>query len=204
MDMYAVSGETLTGIANAIRGKTGSDDMMTVAAMASAIEGISGGGSPTESVTLEYVLDSDFTSTAETTLTDYNDDLSRQASDFIARFVGKRNEFTTGENHIFAFEYWDDVDNARDSYYHTLVVSPTSAANAGINLSNLTVNKKGTLSTTAVANALRIQSTLDGNAPNGWRCRFMGKANSSVNSVYLAGTYYIRITYITNFNWRGI
>lgn len=43
-DMYAVSGETLTGIADAIRSKTGSDEQMTVASMASAIEGISGGG----------------------------------------------------------------------------------------------------------------------------------------------------------------
>ena len=42
-EMYAVSGETLTGIANAIRSKTRSDDFMTVASMASAIEGISGG-----------------------------------------------------------------------------------------------------------------------------------------------------------------
>lgn len=42
-DMYAVSGETLSGIADAIRSKTGSDEQMTVAAMASAIEGISGG-----------------------------------------------------------------------------------------------------------------------------------------------------------------
>lgn len=40
-DMYAVSGETLTGIANAIRSKTGSDEQMPVAAMASSIEGIS-------------------------------------------------------------------------------------------------------------------------------------------------------------------
>ena len=39
-EMYAVTGETLTGIADAIRSKTGSDEMMTVAAMASAIEGI--------------------------------------------------------------------------------------------------------------------------------------------------------------------
>lgn len=43
-EMYAVNGETLTGIANAIRSKTGSDDFMTVSSMASAIEGISGGG----------------------------------------------------------------------------------------------------------------------------------------------------------------
>ena len=39
-EMYAVTGETLTGIADAIRSKTGSDEMMTVAAMASSIEGI--------------------------------------------------------------------------------------------------------------------------------------------------------------------
>lgn len=43
-ELYAVSGETLTGIADAIRSKTGSDDFMTVASMASAIEGISAGG----------------------------------------------------------------------------------------------------------------------------------------------------------------
>lgn len=43
-EMYAVSGETLTGIADAIRSKTGSDEMMPVAAMAPAIEGISVGG----------------------------------------------------------------------------------------------------------------------------------------------------------------
>lgn len=43
-DMYAVPGETLTGIANAIRSKTGSDEQMPVSAMAAAIEGISGGG----------------------------------------------------------------------------------------------------------------------------------------------------------------
>ena len=43
-DLYAVPGETLTGIADAIRSKTGSDDFMTVASMAAAIEGISGGG----------------------------------------------------------------------------------------------------------------------------------------------------------------
>lgn len=42
--IYAVSGETLTGIADAIRSKTGSDEQMTVAAMASAIEGISASG----------------------------------------------------------------------------------------------------------------------------------------------------------------
>lgn len=42
-DMYAVSGETLTGIADAIRSKTGSDEQLTVASMAAAIEGISGG-----------------------------------------------------------------------------------------------------------------------------------------------------------------
>lgn len=41
-EMYAVTGETLTGIADAIRSKTGSDDFMTVASMASAIEGIGG------------------------------------------------------------------------------------------------------------------------------------------------------------------
>lgn len=44
-DMYAVPGETLTGIANAIRSKTGSDEQMPVSAMAAAIEGIDGGGS---------------------------------------------------------------------------------------------------------------------------------------------------------------
>ena len=44
-DMYAISGDVLTGIADAIRSKTGSDDFMTVSAMASAIEGISSGGS---------------------------------------------------------------------------------------------------------------------------------------------------------------
>lgn len=43
-EMYAVSGETLTGIANAIRGKTGSDDLLTVSAMASAIDGLNAGG----------------------------------------------------------------------------------------------------------------------------------------------------------------
>lgn len=43
-DMYAVPDETLTGIANAIRSKTGSDEQMPVSAMAAAIEGISGGG----------------------------------------------------------------------------------------------------------------------------------------------------------------
>ena len=44
-EMYAVSGDTLAGIANAIRSKTGSDDFMTVASMAAAIEGISSSGS---------------------------------------------------------------------------------------------------------------------------------------------------------------
>lgn len=43
-EIYAVPGETMTAIANAIRSKTGSDDFMTVASMASAIEGISSGG----------------------------------------------------------------------------------------------------------------------------------------------------------------
>ena len=44
-EMYAVSGETLTGIANAIRSKTRSDDFMTVDSMAVAIEGIPSSGS---------------------------------------------------------------------------------------------------------------------------------------------------------------
>ena len=43
-EMYAVSGETLTSIANAIRSKTRSDDFMTVASMAAAIEGIPSSG----------------------------------------------------------------------------------------------------------------------------------------------------------------
>lgn len=44
MSMYAVDGEILNGIAHAIQSKTGSDEPMTVASMAAAIEGISGGG----------------------------------------------------------------------------------------------------------------------------------------------------------------
>lgn len=36
-ELYAVSGETLAGIADAIRSKTGSDERMTVAAMPAAI-----------------------------------------------------------------------------------------------------------------------------------------------------------------------
>ncbi len=47
-EMYAVSGETLTGIANAIRGKTGDDDFMTVSAFAEAIEGIPVSGLPAQ------------------------------------------------------------------------------------------------------------------------------------------------------------
>ena len=43
MAMYAVSDESLSAIANAIRSKTGNDEQMPIAAMASAIEGISGG-----------------------------------------------------------------------------------------------------------------------------------------------------------------
>ena len=42
-EMYAVPSETLTSIADAIRSKTGSNEMITVAAMANAIEGISSG-----------------------------------------------------------------------------------------------------------------------------------------------------------------
>ena len=42
-EMYAVSSETLTSIADAIRSKTGSNEMLTVAAMTNAIEGISSG-----------------------------------------------------------------------------------------------------------------------------------------------------------------
>ena len=53
--MYAVSGETLTGIANAIRSKTRSDDFMTVASMAVAIEGIPSNGFI--EVTKEWVVD---------------------------------------------------------------------------------------------------------------------------------------------------
>ena len=54
-EMYAVSGETLTGIANAIRSKTRSDDFMPVASMAAAIEGISSHGFA--EVTKEWVVD---------------------------------------------------------------------------------------------------------------------------------------------------
>ena len=42
-EMYAVPSETLTSIADAIRSKTGSNEMITVAAMTNAIEGISSG-----------------------------------------------------------------------------------------------------------------------------------------------------------------
>lgn len=43
MSMYAVSDEILNGIAHAIQGKIGSDEPMTVASMASAIERIPSG-----------------------------------------------------------------------------------------------------------------------------------------------------------------
>lgn len=42
-EIYAVSGEILTEIADAIRGKTGDDDFMTVSAFAAAVEGIPSG-----------------------------------------------------------------------------------------------------------------------------------------------------------------
>lgn len=57
-DIYAVPGETLTGIANAIRSKTGSDEQMTVSAMAAAIEGISGGGALVKE--FEIIPEADF------------------------------------------------------------------------------------------------------------------------------------------------
>ena len=44
--LYAIPEEILTGIADAIRTKTGSDEQMPVPAFASAIEGISGGVAP--------------------------------------------------------------------------------------------------------------------------------------------------------------
>lgn len=77
-DLYAVPGETLTGIANAIRSKTGSDEQMTVAAMASAIWGISGGGGfpETEASDVRIIkLDAD-----------QNDHISLQL-DFVPDFV---------------------------------------------------------------------------------------------------------------------
>lgn len=58
MALYAVPGETLTGIADAIRSKTGSDDFLTVAAMADAIGSISGGGDP-NLVHRQYVIEQD-------------------------------------------------------------------------------------------------------------------------------------------------
>ena len=54
-EMYAVPGETLTGIANAIRARIGSDDFMTVSAMASTIESISGGSSYPVHIAEEYI-----------------------------------------------------------------------------------------------------------------------------------------------------
>lgn len=44
MSTYAVQGETLGLIADAIRGKLGTDEQMEVSSFASAIESISGGG----------------------------------------------------------------------------------------------------------------------------------------------------------------
>ena len=44
---YKISGERLTSIANAIRGKTGKEDSLTLEQMVTEIEGIeAGGGSP--------------------------------------------------------------------------------------------------------------------------------------------------------------
>ena len=42
---YKISGERLTSIANAIRGKTGKEDSLTLEQMVTEIEGIEAGGS---------------------------------------------------------------------------------------------------------------------------------------------------------------
>ena len=51
---YKISGERLTSIANAIRGKTGKEDSLTLEQMVTEIEGIEAGGIP-ENARLYYV-----------------------------------------------------------------------------------------------------------------------------------------------------
>ena len=50
---YKISGERLTSIANAIRGKTGKEDSLTLEQMVTEIEGIEAGGIP-ENVGIYY------------------------------------------------------------------------------------------------------------------------------------------------------
>ena len=59
---YKISGERLTSIANAIRGKTGKEDSLTLEQMVTEIEGIEAGGIP-ENARLYYVgfANSEFT-----------------------------------------------------------------------------------------------------------------------------------------------
>ena len=59
---YKISGARLTSIANAIRGKTGKEDSLTLEQMVTEIEGIEAGGIP-ENARLYYVgnADSEFT-----------------------------------------------------------------------------------------------------------------------------------------------
>lgn len=54
MDRYSVEGSTLTGIADAIREKTGGSEEIKVEDMAGKIGEISGGGEETEFVTLTF------------------------------------------------------------------------------------------------------------------------------------------------------
>lgn len=60
---YKISGERLTDIANAIRGKTGKADPLTLEQMATEIEGIEAGGIP-EGVGIYYkaTVNSEFNS----------------------------------------------------------------------------------------------------------------------------------------------
>lgn len=51
---YKISGERLTSIANAIRGKTGKEDSLTLEQMVTEIEGIEAGGIP-ENAGIYYI-----------------------------------------------------------------------------------------------------------------------------------------------------
>lgn len=105
-EMYAVSGETLTGIANAIRSKTRSDDFMTVASMAVAIEGISSHGFA--EVTKEWVVD-EFHS--------YNtfDDFERVYSLLVLNY-----EYT-----LYNYTFENNTDNSRAGKYVNGMIGKT-------------------------------------------------------------------------------
>ena len=191
MALYAVTDSQLTNIADSIRAKTGTADLIGVDEMPAEIGKISGGG-PVESYEYEFTLAEDFTSTSTTVLVDQVEEVS----DMLAKYLREGEKFIPGRRIVVETAIYNDIPG---NPYTVAKCTDILFVSTGYKKSGSTFQvllENGTFADYGAAYGLRFVYDSSTKYKNALRVSVQARCGSSA-SINKAGTYKIKCSILS-------